>query len=70
MYHLPDTYTFDDYEKACDAQDTAGMLGAMHKAFSANAEVAKWFTDNGYEINDLTAIVHNPGNNSFEIYLR
>ena len=63
------TYDGDDYNKIVAAESNASMLTAMHKAIADNAEVAKWFKDNGYDVNDVRAIIHHTENNSFEVYL-
>jgi hypothetical protein len=69
FYHVPDMYNFDDYETACSAMDVAG-LRKLRQALSQEKDVVKVFEDNGYKINDVVAIVHNPAQNSFAVYLR
>ncbi len=61
-------YESDDVQKIVDAEGDA-RLTAMHKALAANADVAKWFKDNGYDINDTRAIIHHRDTNTFDIYL-
>lgn len=63
------TYDGNDYNKIVKAESDTGMLTAMHQALAANADVAKWFKDNGYDVNDVRAIIHHPDSNSFDIYL-
>lgn len=69
VFRISDAYDFDDHSMVSGAEDEAGTLGDMHKAFAANADVAKWFKDNGYVLNDMMAIVHMPDKNAFAVYL-
>ncbi len=69
FYHVPDSYDFDDYETACSAMDVANLKN-LRAALSEEEDVVKLFEDNGYRIKDVVAIVHNPGQNSFQVYLR
>jgi hypothetical protein len=61
----------EDNAKVCGAMtSSASAIGSLDKAIAANPEAAKWFNDNGFNVNDAVAIVHNPANNQFELYLR
>ena len=64
VFRISDAYDVDDHSMVSRAEDEA-----MHKAFAANADVAKWFKDNGYVLNDMMAIVHMPDKNAFAVYL-
>lgn len=79
VYHVPDTYPAsttdttktEDNAKVCGAMtSSAGSIGLLDKALAANPDAAKWFSDNGFNVNDAVAIVHNPTSNQFELYLR
>jgi hypothetical protein len=79
VYHVPDTYPAsttdttktEDNAKVCGAMtSSAGAISSLDKAIAANPEAVKWFSDNGFNVNDAVAIVHNPANNEFELYLR
>lgn len=70
VYSINNTYSDSkDIELLAAAEDAAGTLGDMHKAFAANADVEKWFKDNGYLLNDMMAIIHVPEKNAFVVYL-
>lgn len=69
FFHVPDSYNFDDYEMACSAMDVAG-LKKLRAALANDPAVVSLFKANDYNVNDVVAIVHNPEQKSFSVYLR
>ena len=80
VFHIPDSYSatntdankkMSDNEKACDAMAAAsGPIGTLREQLAGNADVVKWFTDNGFNVNDAVALVHHTDSQTFDLYMR